>query len=324
MILLDDVRTEGPVRLVLVVGVGLTGSAVVRRLEGSGGWRREVLPLDWDDVALQGRQLASAARGIDERLAAAPAAALERAPRIAVLWSAGTAGFAATEADVARELASFRRVLEMSLRLAERHPGARVTFGMMSSAGGLFEGQRVVSAGSVPSPRRAYGELKLAQEAMADELGQRLVRRIYRLTSVYGSIGASHRRGLIPTLILNGIGQCVTSITGSFATLRDYVWVDDVAAHVARDLTSAPATSSRCVLASSKPSSIFEIRHLIERVLGRQLYLALAETSANRADITFAHETSPEGWRTSSLETCVRAIYREALATGRGIARGAA
>lgn len=325
MILLDETREGRPPRLVSVVGAGLIGSAVVERLESSGRWRRELLPLDWEDGRLQERQLAALAERVADRLAAAAAGARDAAPpRLAVLWSAGRSGFGATAAEAERELASFRRVLETTLRLAEEHPGSRVSFGMISSAGGLFEGQRVVTARSVPAPRRPYGELKLAQEEMLAGLAGGLAWRVYRLTSIYGATGTSPRRGLIPTLILNGIRQRVTAITGSFSTLRDYVWVGDVATYVAADLTGAPAGTSRCVLASAKPSSIFEIRRLIERVVGRPLYLTLSGDATNRADITFAHDADPAGWRTSSLETCVRAIYRGALSASGGAAPGEA
>lgn len=318
MILLTDRAERGRSWIFLVFGIGLIGSAVVRRLETLQDLERETLPLDWQDSDSQARQLADLERDVEARITELLVAGPEGAPpRLAVLWSAGRAGFQASAEAIGRELSTFRRVLDGVARVAERHPETKVSFAATSSAGGLFEGQRAVDAMSLPSPRRPYGELKLAQEVLLAEMATRFACRVYRPSSVYGFLAGPRRRGLIPTLILNALRHDVTRITGSFNTLRDYVWVEDVAARIAADLLTADAPSWEVsILASTKPSSIFEILHLTERVMARPLYVTLAGDTSNSADITFARGSVPSGWRTTPLETTIRRIHSHALRTG--------
>lgn len=320
MILLSEPGRNASFDVLAVFGVGLIGSAVVRWAEYLyGPLRRDELPLDWSDASRQIAQLAA----IETRIAAAhDRDERAHAPRLLILWSAGRAGFAACVEETEAELATFRRVLGFIERLAENHPRANVIFGMTSSAGGLFEGQRAVRDDTLPSPRRLYGKLKFAQESALKLLAGRIDRRIYRLTSVFGSVESSRRRGLIPTLVLNGLQHRVTQITGSLTTLRDYTWVGDVASYVTLDLVGSAGYGPPRILASTKPSSIFELCRLVERVIGRSVYVNFQADRSNQEHITFDHTTTPAGWCPTSLETCVRRIYRDAQCNANALAAG--
>jgi UDP-glucose 4-epimerase len=325
MILLTERSESNSPRIFVVFGVGLVGSAVIHRLQTLYDLTSESLTLDWQNPDAQALQLSSLEAKLHSLIDRHPSSRTAGAtPRLIVLWSAGSAGFQVTEAEAGRELSSFRRVLRLLERVTERQPPITLTVGLTSSAGGLFEGQRAVDGTSSPSPRRPYGEMKLAQETALSEVGTRWACRVYRLSSAYGFVGGSGRRGLIPTLVMNGLRHDVTRITGSFSTLRDYVWVEDVAAHVAADLAVADASSWKVrLLASTKPSSIFEILRLTERVMARPLYVNLTGEPSNRADITFARSSVPSGWLTTPLETTIRRIYRHALHSGAGYAGAA-
>lgn len=317
MILLrsTDPAPDG-VRCVAVFGVGLIGSAVVSALERASPMRRAAFPLSWDRESLRSRELAGIERGIVAALAGARGSrGGVLGGRLAFLWSAGKAGFSAREEETARELASFREVLRIAERLALAEPELEVAFCLVSSAGGIFEGQRSVGRSSQPSPRRPYGRLKLRQEVLVAASRAPMVKLIYRPSSVYGHVAPGHRRGLIPTLVADGIRRDVSRITGRMDTLRDFVWVDDVAGFLARALLEARSDET-AVLASTRPSSVHEIRSLVERVLGRRVYVTYSNEASNAEDVTFSSGVVPEGWRSTDLGSRVREIYRRAVGGG--------
>jgi UDP-glucose 4-epimerase len=315
MILLDR-PGERPAdqHVIAVFGVGLVGSALVAALGERGVRPAAHHPTSWANPD----RLAEEVCGVEEALAGAGAGCLH------VVWSAGRAGFgtAATEADA--ELAPFGTVLAMAARLAERCGEARVVFHMLSSAGGLFEGQRHVDRDSRPAPRRPYGELKLRQERLLAGAPDRLGKRVYRLTSVYGPARGQRRRGLIPTLVLDGLRQRVSSIVGRPTTLRDFTWAPDVGRFLAAEVLGAGGGEGVIThtLAAGVPTSILEARRIVERVLRRPLYLSYSSAPENCEDITFSPKLRPPRWSASDLMTNVKSVYYEELANSTPLAPG--
>lgn len=309
MILLIGEAQPAPLA-VAVFGAGLIGSAAVAACERLGGLRARRLALSWSDPAAQRRDLAA----IEEALLG------ERAGRLAVLWSAGAAGFAAGEAEAAAELASFRAVLATCRRAAARRPDRPVSFHLVGSAGGLHEGSRLVAPGAEPAPRRPYGRLKLAQERELTEQAPELGRRIYRLSSVFGHLAEGRRRGLIPTLLADGLGQRVSTVTGRPDTLRDFIWAGDVGRYLARELARPDAgpAPAPATLAAGKPSTLLEVQRLIETALRRKLYLTYRPHEAGAADITFAPALLAPGWRPGDLYARVCEVRDRILGCGAG------
>lgn len=307
-------------RTIAVLGAGLIGSAVAETLTSRASLRVETIPLSWVDPALQERQL----QEIEERIAAilGKTCGLEAPPGVGVsltvFWSAGQAGFTATEADTVGELSSFRAVLATAERLARRFPEARLKFYLMSSAGGLFEGQRHVDEEASPTPQRPYGLLKWEQEQLLLASGPPIAKRIYRLTSVYGYLRPHQRIGLISTLLLNGVRHKVSSITGLMSTLRDFVFVDDIAGFLASALLNDDGRRENAVflLSCGKPSSLFEIQKVVERIIGRKIYVSYSLQPSNSADITFSPGAPPAGWSPSDLRSNISKIYRAAISSG--------
>ena len=292
--------------IVVVVGGGLIGTAAAGALARRGATLRATLPLDWNDRPLQDRQLATLEQQLSRSDAAGPP------PPLALLWSAGRAGFAAGEREVAAELHSFRAVMALAIRLAARRP---LVFHLVSSAGGLFEGQRQVGAMSAPLPRRPYSRLKQTQEEIL--LASGLRSRIYRPSSVYGFVHPGHRIGLVPLLLLNGIRQQPTYINGGMSTLRDFVFAGDVGEFIARSVLAAGGPgASPVILASAKPTSLWEVLHLVESVVGRRLHVSYSLVPANAEDTTFAASTQPSGWEPGDIAANARRIYRRAITDG--------
>ena len=302
---------EAPSRTVAVFGGGLVGSALADRLRSLLSLRLTRLPLDWRNADARDRDL----RAIGSDLVASCS---RPGAELTFVWAAGRAGFGAGTDEAAAELANFRAVLGLWSRCADELPNARIRSVHFSSAGGLFEGQRHVDSRAVPRPRRPYGELKEAEERVLRSTG--IPATIVRLSSVYGRVLAGARAGLVSTLLLNGIRRRVSSIFGSMDTLRDFVWADDVATFVSHLVPVSPgAPETRTILlASGRPSSIFEVQKIIEDLLGYKIYVAHAPTPSNREDITFAPSVLPPGWISSDLRANVGLVYREAMRSGFG------
>ena len=316
MILLTDPGHRRPPCTIAVFGAGLLGSSIVSAVLSTAPLQAERIPLSWTDAALQGQQL----QALEARISAAlqKDEGAKGMASLKVLWSAGRAGFAATEPETAAELDSFRAVLGMTERLARRFPGARTALYLLSSAGGLFEGQRHVDQDSRPEPRRPYGLLKLRQEQLLAASEAPITKRTYRPTSVYGYLRPNQRIGLISTLILNGLRHQVSNITAWMSTLRDFVFVEDIARFISRLLLEddAEGEESTATLAHAKPFSIFEIEKMVENVLGRKIYVSYSLEPSNREDITFSYAVVPPGWHSSDLGSNISRIYKEAVASG--------
>lgn len=314
----DSPVTSGMRGLLAVFGAGLVGASVADSVRALSQWRREFLPLAWDDDDAQTTQLGQ----IQQRLAACLGehSPHQTAPRLQVVWSAGRAGFGSAEAETARELTNFQRVARMICETADQFPNVPITFHHVSSVGGLFEGQRSIQRDSAPSVRRPYGHLKLDQERVLATLPDRIVKRVYRLTSVIGPASGRHRRGLIGTLIDDGLHHRTTRLIGLPTTLRDYVWHKDVGRYIAEcilepDRAAMPCT---CILASAKPSTIHEVIDVIESIFRRRLYTQRAAVLSNDADMTVTRETLPPDWHPTDLVTCVSQVYRDALSFRNG------
>jgi UDP-glucose 4-epimerase len=308
---------SSPGHTIGVFGVGLVGTALVDCLRTRGNLTSDVCTLDWRESRERDRHL----REIEVRIAGSLDAAPADTRRLTLVWSAGRAGFAAGREEIDSELDHYEAVLAFAERCASRFGLAKTRIVHFSSAGGLFEGQRLVDSNSVPRPRRPYGELKWEEERLLRLSAIPAV--IVRLSSVYGRMRAGQRAGLISTLLLNGIRREVSSILGSMDTLRDFVWAGDIAEFVSRRILSeedASATST-VLLASGRPVSIFEVQSVIEGLLGYKVYITHAPTSSNREDITFARSVMPSGWFPSDLRTNVGILYREAMRAGYGSLR---
>lgn len=291
-------------KIIAIFGEGLIGSSIISALSMSKRFAKELIGFSYDDITKQHSELLHIEHRISKLAANSPI-------DLCVLWCAGKAGFLAEESDIKAELAIFRRVLELAQSSEALYQDSKISFHLISSAGGLFEGQKCVTRNSNPRPLRLYGHLKKNQEDLLLSSSSRLLKRIYRLSSAYGYISRGHRMGLISTLIFNGIRQQVSHIYGNPSKLRDYVWCNDLGKYIARDL-SEDLREENCTfdhLVSGKPSSIYEIQHIIEELLGRKIYIAFHDTNLNSGDITFSRTIFPDHWYPNDIEIAARSIY---------------
>lgn len=313
MILLDITRRDDNERfLVAIFGVGLIGLSVVEILRLRFDSEATHLEFDWGDPPSRRAQL--------QAVEAIILKDIQSGARLSVLWSAGRAGFQSEQAEVDAERESFTEVLAMTERLAQRE--GLTSFHLVSSAGGLFEGQRHVMSNSVPEPHRHYGRLKLFQEQMLESSTAPLTRRIHRVTSAYGLIRPGARSGLVAMMIASGIRRTVIPISGRMTTLRDFVFVGDAASFIAESLVKeGDGVVSVTFLARARPCSLLEVQHIVEQTIRRRLLVSYSADPANAEDSTFAPEILPAGWHSSDLRANVGMIYRDALSRGVSLER---
>lgn len=301
--------SRGAPDLILLFGSGLVGRPIGIVLERAGygvttvpfrwGLGRESAKQDADELfkTVEWRMV----QGSDRRNAD---------KRLAIIWAAGRCGFGSSQKDTDIEQIDFEVVAEGAQELVRRRSCEFAGFHFVSSAGALFEGSGLVTDHTDPVPLRPYGVMKLRQERYLWGKGE-LQARVYRPSSVYGASQSSSRRNLIGVLIKGATRSEVCQISGSLGTLRDYVHADDVGSLIANKvLSDADETAGAAeLLATFRPSSIYEIRKIVELVTRRHVFLRLDPEPYNSLSITFSPSlnTDPQ-WRPRDVSTGIKAV----------------
>lgn len=284
---------------IAVFGLGLLGKSIYRSiLNQTGSLTEEQLEFTWTPGNLQKKQ----AKHILQRMVSVCSRSVDTSKPVTILWAAGNSSFASEKQSTSVELANFHAILSIASELRERLPSSAVDFHLISSAGGLFEGITQVNENTLPDPRRPYGQLKLEQENLllkTDFLNS----IIYRPSTIYGPISTGNRRGLVSTLIHNGALHLVSDIRGHLYTLRDYVFFIDVANFISNIiLNSTGDVKSRLYyLVSGKPTSILELKAIVERILRHPIYYKLQHQPDNSCDVSFSSFLIPDLWNPTDL-----------------------
>jgi len=282
-------------------GLGMIGSSIRDFLLDFEYHRMAKIDFSWQDS----EQRASAF----ELIKTSCLAYLPPADRLSVVWSAGSGGFQISQDQVFSQNAPFMDTLRFILNLRKSMDSLRLDFHYISSAGGLFEGQRVINSASIPAPIRPYGKMKMMQEqALRKSFGDHNI-AIYRPSSVYGPMVQKTQQGLINNLVKNGRNGRVTVLDAHIMSLRDYVFSGDIGSYVSKRIRSGNTEISDSpvyFLVSSRCSSIFEVLNKIERTLKLNLQFRFDESFGNNKNITFSDCILPPGWCPSSLEVGIR------------------
>ena len=286
--------SENPRTIDVLFGKGLIGSALVECFQLCGMQVVSTHPTDWDSLrpgtehySDHRGKIIDFASGLMRTAGQAQSFESSRDLLINFVWSAGRGGFSATEKELEPELYSFQAVLELVKESVRGIDSARTRFFHFSSAGGLYEGQKCVSDKTQPNPLRPYGELKLRQELLLSSVDFALETTIYRPSSVYGPVRMGQRLGLIPNMIRNGIQHRVTSIYARDSTLRDFVWVYDLAGVVSSQMLNWEFGGGTYILHTGAPASVGQVRLSVEKLLGRRIYVRYSDEYDNSSDITF-------------------------------------
>lgn len=295
-------NTESQSQAVVIIGIGLVGNGIFENLQNKVHANCFDCSLDWSCKENVVKTIQTEVlKRIDVSVT-----------KIDWIWSAGKVGFSATEEEAKVELVFFRYCIEHLKKIQENFVNATHVFHLVSSAGGLFEGMRVTSTDMIPAPKRPYGMLKLEQEKIA---GQFFVTNIYRLSTVYGYFKKNFRIGLVAALIKNNIYNKITVLDNP-QTLRDYVWIEDVANFITQQVLiqeNIPQKNTVFFLVSGKPTAIFEIVNLLQHIANNKIMQRYKFKNDNSQSILFPRSLQPEMMTYTSLEVCVRNIYKKAL-----------
>ena len=307
MITLERLCRGGPPcqgQIVLIFGLGLIGRSIVHGLHRRSDYSTTELPYSWSGGSAQAMDGQRIVEFVSSRRSLPRGTRPSReSPRVDLVWSAGRGGFGSTEEQLGPELRSFESVLMLASRIRSLHPECGHAFHMISSAGGLFEGQRNVGPESRPEPKGPYAALKLKQEELLGGLDPAVDKFVYRPSSVYGFVAGGMREGLLTTLISNGIRRQVSRVFGEPGTLRDYVLASDVGQFVADRLVGAIREHGIFTLASGKPSTISEILRMTEALIDRSLYVVFQQSAVNAEHNTFRPDALPVDWSPTALYT---------------------
>lgn len=282
-------------RQIWLFGVGLVGAEIDAALSD----QAQHIPYDWNDP----EQRKDALSGL--RRSTAPSLPVH------VVWAAGQSGFGAAADVIDKETLLFEELIHCVEAMCRA--GYRIIFHLVSSAGGLFEGQSEVSYGAAPKPLRPYGVGKLRQEQIlvdsADAHGFETA--IYRPSSVYG-FSVSGRRGLITTLISNTLSDQETSLFGAMTTMRDYVFAPDIGTFIADQIKRGTGFASPVILASGQVASIADVVVKVASATQMQPKLKIQDTVTNGSDMSFDSSALPDNWTRTDLDsgivTCTRLI----------------
>lgn len=284
----------------VLFGLGMIGTAIresLMRLQFTPVVRT---PVDWNRAG-----------GLSEvvKLIRSHCQGLRPSPRwLSIAWSAGASNFFSSAKDVEAENRLFEQVVRLAGELNAGLEDTAIRFHYLSSAGGLFEGQRVVDGHSEPTPQRPYGRMKCWQETLTRSSFEHGEFTIYRPSSVYGPIRRPRRHGLINQVIANASNRRISILDANVMALRDYVYAGDIGAYVARQIAFPKSAISQeeHFLVSGRCASIFEVTTQIERALKLRVRYRFDENFGNSASITFSSRVLPVAWHPSTLEVGIR------------------
>lgn len=275
---------------VLVFGSGLIGRAVERALLRRGHGTPVYLPFTWLDPDAQDAQLAR----LMPQLGACD-----------LVWAAGKAGFGAAAAELAVEHRAFLRVLET----CQTALGSALRVHLISSAGGLYEGQCFVDEASTVAPHRPYGEAKIRMEEALEAALDPEQFQIYRPSSVFGYAHGG-RLNLVSTAIIGALNRRPVKIFGHPATLRDYVFAQDLGQFIGDQITrEQPFSGERLILASGKPSTIDEMIQTVSRLMQHPVMLHYDLSPSNSLNNSYRSSVRPQGF---ALTPQIQAIQQTA------------
>lgn len=293
--------------VVLVFGVGLIGTSILNKIQSFFIFKVTTLNFSWDNKLQQTCDIENILKYCNQQ---------ESGINIDVIWCAGKAGFFSTMESIHGEIESYKSVLNFVNDLSKQMKEFKIVFHLFSSAGGLFEGQSLVSEFSLPEPLRPYGYLKQLQENLLLECncnGFNFI--VYRPSSVYGYI-PNTRVGLISNILYKSIRNEFVEIFASKSSLRDYVYVEDISDFVINIIVNNNQIENYgkiYYMVSGKPTSVDEIILILEKFLNKRIYYKYSLIHTNTLNNSFNMKLVPCNLINTPLNLGLEKTYRDLL-----------
>lgn len=299
-------------RLTWTIGAGgLIGSAVVRGAEHP--FMGRAIPWAEPDAALAALRESLQTFTRECQATVAP---------WAVVWAAGAATVSASEADAAREAELFR---SFAHELADSKLSSDGVIVLVSSAGGIHAGSTTppFDETTPPAPISPYGRARLAQEkSAAAVLGQQWPVVLARVSNVYGpGQDLSKLQGLISRLALCSLTREPLNLFVPLSTVRDYIYVDDVAALIHAWIAHEAGTHAGArvrILASGQGTSIGQLVRTAQDVGHRRVPIAMGThpSAASQApDLRFtpSRPGTADGYTSTSIPVGMKRVFDDLL-----------
>ncbi len=296
-------QNKNSTQCVILIGLGLVGKAIANQLD-SNYYCLDKIKLNWNLFESNLPELNDLY-----------SKAVKTRGNIHIIWSAGKAGFNSGVEEINLEFSFFESMHSLFHQIyIELQSESKISYSLISSAGALFEGQTLITRDHAESGKRPYADLKLKQEEYIKTRHWIELFYILRLSSVYSRDNLSGRLGLIATVMYNGLHNKEVTIFGSETTLRDYVLDFDIGRYVYEIVSNQiELTSGIYYLISGKPSSIKEISELVQRIIGKKLYLKYQLKGSNSLNITFSKRIKAPSFVTSHLHPNLKVLYTKLL-----------
>ena len=228
---------------------------------------------------------------------------------LVIIWSAGRVGFGGLQKETNDELNVFKEFCDVTETFLSKH-NTNSTFILLSSAGGLHENQIKITKNSKCEPKRPYGFLKWKQEELVKNMNTVNQKVIVRPSSVFSTTYHYGRLGLINVIIINALKFKFTTFYGSLTTLRDYISAEDISKYLVNKIESNSNFDLINYLVSAKPTSIFEIKQIVELKLNKQCYIKYLINKTNSGNITFHKNCLPIDFEPSDLKTNINKLIK--------------
>jgi len=291
---------------------GLFGSAVVRAAQSQDWPIFEGSSIPWNDP----HQAISVIRADAARLAHS----LRNDQSWGIVWAAGRATTASTQAEADGELSLFTRAVDaIRVELDTHGNGA---FLLASSAGAVYAGSEnpPFDSNTTPKPIGIYGDLKRQQEITAEQvLGKRMQVVVARIANLYGpGQDLGKLQGLISRIALAAINKHPLMMFVPLDTLRDYIYVDDAAHWALHWITTASRTLNVRIVASGSVTNLGYIINQMKQITRTQIpiaYGAHPSAAVQARDLRLIPDTSaePTTVTTTSLPAGMKVVYTDIL-----------